>query len=782
MSSRRRLRIVRALVPAILAGLIVPALVPGALSASSAASGCSGSTLFVAAHQDDSILFQDPDLAHQIQNGLCVRTIFTTAGDGGLSSSYWLGREEGAKASYAQMAGTSNTWTQSDAGVSGHPMPIFTLNDNPKISVIFMRLPDGKFSGGGYELYGFESMRKLWSGSITTMHVVDGSSSYTRSDFISTLTSLISAFQPDQIRTQDQVGQFDDGDHSDHHATAYFMQAAAQAYTGPYTFTGYRDYQIQALPANLSAADSAAKQATWFAYAPYDPLACQTVSDCEAQGDISAYWHRQYTVEPYTLESQPAAGSNVASAATVSASSETTSTGQFAVKAVDGFTDGCCAGDPKHEWTTVGEKTGAWLNLAWGAPQTLTSITLYDRPNSSDQITTASLSFSDNSVVPIGALPNNGTPLTVKFAAKATTSVRLTITGVSSTTTNIGLAEIQTRVNTPSPSPPTISSFSPTSGAVGTSVTVAGSGFTGATSVTFNGVSASFSVSSDSQITTTVPSAATTGPISVTTSAGTATSASSFTVTASRVAPAISSFSPTSGAVGTNVTINGSGFTGATSVKFNGLDGAFILNSDSQITATVPNGATSGPISVTTAGGTATSTDSFTVTVAAVAPTITSFTPTSGPVGTTVTINGTGFSGATTVKFKNLAATFSVVSDSQITATVPAGASTGKISVTTPGGTATSASSFTVTSAPGAPTISGFSPTSGSVGASVTITGSGFTGATSVTFDGISATFTVASASQISATVPSAARTGPISVTTPAGTATSSQQFRVTKR
>lgn len=72
-------------------------------------------------------------------------------------------------------------------------------------------------------------------------------------------------------------------------------------------------------------------------------------------------------------------------------------------------------------------------------------------------------------------------------------------------------------------------------------------------------------------------------------------------------APTISAFSPSSGGVGTSVTISGSGFTGATAVAFNGTNASFTVDSDTQVTATVPVGATSGPISITTPGGTATS-------------------------------------------------------------------------------------------------------------------------------------------------------------------------------
>jgi len=78
------------------------------------------------------------------------------------------------------------------------------------------------------------------------------------------------------------------------------------------------------------------------------------------------------------------------------------------------------------------------------------------------------------------------------------------------------------------------------------------------------------------------------------------------------------------------------------------------------------------------------------------APTVTSFTPAAGPAGTSVTLTGTGLTGATTVAFHGAAATFTVVSATQITATVPSGATTGPIAVTTPAGTGTSASSFTI--------------------------------------------------------------------------------------
>jgi subtilase family serine protease len=162
-------------------------------------------------------------------------------------------------------------------------------------------------------------------------------------------------------------------------------------------------------------------------------------------------------------------------------------------------------------------------------------------------------------------------------------------------------------------------------------------------------------------------------------------------------APTVTSFSPTSGPVGTSVVISGTNFTGVTAVKFHGTSATtYTVNSSVQITATVPSGATSGTISVSNGSGTGTSSSSFTVTTGGgSAPTITSFSPTFGFTGTKVTINGTGFTGTTSVKLGSTSASFTVNSATRITATVPSMLRGNyKWQVTTPNGTATSAGNF----------------------------------------------------------------------------------------
>jgi IPT/TIG domain len=139
--------------------------------------------------------------------------------------------------------------------------------------------------------------------------------------------------------------------------------------------------------------------------------------------------------------------------------------------------------------------------------------------------------------------------------------------------------------------------------------------------------------------------------------------------------------------------ILGNNLTGTSSVKFNGRDAAFTVVSATEITTRVPTGATTGKIEVTTPSRKLSSPGAFHVT-----PQIFSFSPTSGPPGTTVTIAGESFTqaGAVTLTYK-YPMEYTVDSDTQITATIPANGTTGEIRVRTPAGIAHRTAKFTVT-------------------------------------------------------------------------------------
>ncbi len=318
---------------------------------------------------------------------------------------------------------------------------------------------------------------------------------------------------------------------------------------------------------------------------------------------------------------------------------------------------------------------------------------------------------------------------------------------------------------------PYITSFSPPSGAPGNQVVLTGVRFTGATNVSFNGTSATFAVTADTQILATVPTNASTGPLSVGTPLGSDFTESHFLVLAG---PILSSFDPPRGPVGTLVTLFGRNFLTNLVVQFGGVSAVVQYVGDTELQATVPTGAITGPITVADPWGTNSSTTNFFVTVG---PTITSFSPTSAPVGAPVTISGDHFTGATQVTLGGQAAVFDVVADTQIHTSVPAGATNAPVTVSTPEGTGVSTNLFVVL--PPGPVINGFSPGAGGPGTNITILGAYFTSATGVQFNGVAADYQVTADTQIQAQVPPGATTGPLAVITPSGTNISSTNFFV---
>ncbi|MBZ5572156.1 MAG: IPT/TIG domain-containing protein [Acidobacteriia bacterium] len=225
------------------------------------------------------------------------------------------------------------------------------------------------------------------------------------------------------------------------------------------------------------------------------------------------------------------------------------------------------------------------------------------------------------------------------------------------------------------------------------------------------------------------------------------------------------------GKVNATVEMLGQGFTGTTQVSFNGTPAPFNNVSDTYMTATVPAGATTGVVTVSIFTGTMKSNRKFLVT-----PQILNFDPDHGPVGTPVTITGQSLTQTKGVGFGNTKpAQFTVISDTEVSAIVPLGAKSGWVGIQTAGGIVTFGN-FLVT-----PAVLNFSPKSGPVGTPVRIKGTSFKGTTKVTFGGVAATsYQVISDTEVDALVPTGAVTGPIAVTTPSGTGTSSQNFTVT--
>jgi hypothetical protein len=329
---------------------------------------------------------------------------------------------------------------------------------------------------------------------------------------------------------------------------------------------------------------------------------------------------------------------------------------------------------------------------------------------------------------------------------------------------------------------PAITSLSPTSGPVGTPVTINGSSF-GVQSrgtVTFNGIAGTPTSWSDTSIVVPVPNGATTGNVVVTAN-GVPSNGFTFTVSVTPGPPNITGLSPNAGLIGASITISGVFFgaaQGASTVTFNGVSAGTASSWGATIvTVNVPGGATTGNV-VVTVGGQASNGVPFTVVPP---PNITNLSPSSGPVGTSVTITGTSFGatqGAGNVTFNGSIASVTSWSGTNITAIAPA-AGTGNVVVTVNG---TNSNGVLFTLIPPPPTISSLNPTFGPVGSSVIVTGANFGGpggTSTVTFNGIVASPTSWIGTIIVAPVPSGATSGNVVVTV-GGVASNGVPFTVT--
>ncbi len=311
-------------------------------------------------------------------------------------------------------------------------------------------------------------------------------------------------------------------------------------------------------------------------------------------------------------------------------------------------------------------------------------------------------------------------------------------------------------------SAPAINSFSPLTAKSGSTITLKGKYFTGATQVAFGGVAAiSYTIVSDTVLTA-VLGKGSSGSITVSGPGGTGS------IAGFNMIPVIDSFTPASGTAGTSISIIGSGLDAATAVTIGGVAvQSFVADSLGHITAVVGAGAT-GVIAVTAPGGSGSSASSFTWYYP---PAIASFAPLTAKIGAVITIKGKHFIGTTSVTFGGVpAASFTVISDTQLTAVLGKGSS-GSVAVTTPGGTA-SITGFTQI-----PVIDSFTPSAGAAGTVISINGSGLSTATAVTIGGVAvASFVADSAGHISA-VAGAGASGVITVTTPAGNCSSTASF-----
>lgn len=257
---------------------------------------CTTKTIMqVVAHPDDDLLFLSPDLLHDIKAGDCVRTVYLTAGDGGGDARYWRSRQAGARAAYNNMLGSEQAWKDRIVYLStGQALQLSSPVDNPRITLVFINLPDGNPHGQGYSISANTSLQKLHTHEIQSIEAMGSRGSYRSQQITSTLVDLMAFFKPADLRTFGGT----DYDHSDHLATGSFTQDAWDLYnqttSKPAHLQTYLGYSTYTLEQNVWDDDLAGKEAAFFSYGAHDAATCTGGEFCMTQTAYGVYLTRQY--------------------------------------------------------------------------------------------------------------------------------------------------------------------------------------------------------------------------------------------------------------------------------------------------------------------------------------------------------------------------------------------------------------------------------------------------------------------------------------------------------
>jgi len=253
------------------------------------------------AHEDDDLLFMNPDVQQHIAKGGCMVTVYLTAGDFGHEAIHWQNRRIGSEAAYATMAHQANVWEPHQLNIRGNKIQASQLLPHKTIAHLNLQLPDGGVTGQGFARTNFTSLSQFLASRNSTIQSIDGINSYTKQSLISTLSGIFATVSPSEIWTQDFIDT-SRVDHADHVATGELTRRAFYDFnhtTGQYVpnlklFSGY---QLKTLPNNLSPADAASKQSAFHDYAVHDITICDTTGriPCDTYGIYDLYFAKKYS-------------------------------------------------------------------------------------------------------------------------------------------------------------------------------------------------------------------------------------------------------------------------------------------------------------------------------------------------------------------------------------------------------------------------------------------------------------------------------------------------------
>ncbi|MGW5743090.1 PIG-L family deacetylase [Amycolatopsis sp. NPDC003861] len=266
-------------------------------------------TLSFVAHQDDDLLFMNPDIASDIQAGYAVWVAYLTAGelpcrgDGPCGIDYAEQRVQGEHAAYARAAGVANSWTYEEMWFDGHPLAVDHL-DGTDVHLVFTYIHE---AAGPEDDCG--DLYRMLHDDAYEAEPIDGRPAYTKDSFVGMLNAVIGQVRPDYIRTESTIGHRE-GDHIDHTSAAILaadadVDGAGNTWIRRDEYTGYA---IAGLPDNVFGYWRDEKQAIWNAYKPFDykiePWTWDDVMGKQYRPDGRIFWPGTAWVPPGDFEAR----------------------------------------------------------------------------------------------------------------------------------------------------------------------------------------------------------------------------------------------------------------------------------------------------------------------------------------------------------------------------------------------------------------------------------------------------------------------------------------------
>jgi LmbE family N-acetylglucosaminyl deacetylase len=228
------------------------------------------------AHYDDDLVFANPTLLQALDDGSHAHSFFLTASDAGAGmSGYVDGREAGIRNAYDTMRGAHGTWSDSSVVLSnGVTLTVTRPDGDDRISLSFLRLPDGGLRGGGYAATGWQSLAKLVSGELPSLRTLDTGQEITLEQLRSTAAGIIAGC--DATTVISHYPGFDDppgDDHPDHQSVGRIVASAVSAGDIDESLVQYAvGYPSARLPPNISLDLLDRKLEVFAAYGAHDPV------------------------------------------------------------------------------------------------------------------------------------------------------------------------------------------------------------------------------------------------------------------------------------------------------------------------------------------------------------------------------------------------------------------------------------------------------------------------------------------------------------------------------